>query len=126
MNRKLAKLVKNLNDDTRALIIDVLDSPIKWDLIHFYQANPFSIHTARGLSNIIGRRSEQVFQEAEQLAENGVLKKVCENGDSSSIYAYEPDTERETILRTLAELSEEDTSLLDELHKLLKGETALA
>lgn len=126
MNKKLAKLVKNLKPETKTLVLGLLNSPIQWDLINFYDSNPFSIHTARGLANMVGRRSEQVFEEAEKLATLGVLKKVCENGDASTIYAYEPSADSAAVIRLLLEIGEESNDLLDELNSLIKNQTTLA
>lgn len=120
MSKKLEKIVKHLNCRTKVLALEILESPIKWDLISFYQANPFSIHTARGLANIIGRSPEQVFKEAEELTAASVLKRISENGDKSSIYSYEPETEAASLIKILLELHNEDHGLLDKLEQLIK------
>jgi len=121
MNKKLTKLIRTLNNRTKELAIEILDSPIKWDLVNFYEANPFSIHTAGGLAGIIGRRTEQVFKEAEELTVAEVLKKLSGNGGSSSIYAYEPKPENCQVIRALVKLGKEDRRLIDELRRLIKS-----
>lgn len=120
INKKVSKLLKGLNSKTRVLVLEILESPIKWDLICFYQANPFSIHTAKGLANIIGRRSEQVLKEAEELVAAGVLKVIPENSSISSIYAYEPSAENTCIINELIALSLEERDLMGELRRMLK------
>lgn len=120
MDKKISKLVKGLNSNTRALLLEILESPIKWDLICFYHANPFSIHTANGLTNIIGRRYEQVLKEAKELAAKHVLKVVSENNGVSPIYAYEPSVENTCIINALVALILEEHGLVDELYRMLK------
>jgi hypothetical protein len=119
MNKKLAKIIKSITEDTKTLTIAILESPTKWDLISFYHANPFSIHTAKGLANMIGRKVDQIFEDAEELARLNVLEKVCETGNASSIYSYEPTSDNAALLDTLIELVKDDQSLADELLHLL-------
>lgn len=104
MNKKIEKFVKNLNEPTKALVLDILESPTKLNLIQFYKTNPFSIHTPRGLANIIGRKASVVSKETECLARAGVLRRISENGDLSTIYAYEPSKELAKIIDTLLDL----------------------
>jgi hypothetical protein len=120
INRKVAKIIKSLTEATTVLAIVALESPTKWDLISFYHANPFSIHTAKGLANMIGRSADQIFQDAEELASLNVLEKVCETGNASSIYSYEPTDDNAALLGSLLELADEDHSLIEELLQLLK------
>lgn len=122
-NKKISKLVKGLNSKTKALVLEILESPIKWDLICFYQANPFSIHTAKGLANIIGRRPEQVLKEAEELAKADLLKIISENGGALSIYAYEPSSDSACVIDMLVTLSAEERNLIDELYRTLKEDS---
>lgn len=119
-NKKLTKLIKGLSAETKELAIIILESPTKWDLISFYHANPFSIHTAKGLANMIGRTAEQVFKDAEDLTKLKVLEKVCETGNASSIYSYGPSNENTALINSLLELVDEDQALADELLKSLK------
>jgi len=118
MDKKVARLMKNLNGRTRETILDILGSPTKWNLIQFYKANPFSIHTPRGLANIIGRGANQVFKDAEDLANAGVLKKISENGNASSIYSYEPYKEIAAAIDALVENGSDPQSLRSELQDL--------
>src|SRR3990172_3595424 len=121
MNKKIAKFAKNLNDRTRALALDILGSPTKLNLLQFYKANPFSIHTPRGLANILGRTAEQVYKEAEALATAGVLKKISENEDTAStIYSYEPDKELSAVIDTLVELSNDPKCTISDIICLLE------
>ena len=120
MNRKVAKLIRNLNERTKATILDIIESPTKWNLIQFYKSNPFSIHTPRGLANIIGRRDNQVYKEAEELATAGILKRISENGDPTSIYSYEPDEEMTSIINGLSDIDEDPRDLMEELLKAIK------
>ncbi|NCO66237.1 MAG: hypothetical protein COW32_01425 [Candidatus Aquicultor secundus] len=120
MSKKLEKIIKNFNCKTKALALEILDSPIKWDLLNFYQTNPFSIHTAQGLANIIGRSPDQVFIEAEELASASVLKRISRNGDKSSIYSYEPAAKVASLIKILFELHNEEHDLLDKLEQLIK------
>lgn len=120
MDKSLAKLVKGLNNETKTLILEILDSPIKWELIGFYQANPFSIHTARGLANIIGRRTNQVLKEAEELAQANILKKISENGGPCTIYAYEPNRQGTSAIKALANIYSKERGLVAQFHELLK------
>ncbi len=120
MSKKLEKIIKNFNCKTKTLALEILDSPIKWDLLNFYQANPFSIHTAQGLANIIGRSPDQVFREAEELASASILKRISHNGDKTSIYAYEPSPETSSLIKVLFELHSEERTLLDKLEQMIK------
>jgi len=120
MSKKIDKIIKNLNADTKALALQLLESHIKWDLVAFYEANPFSIHTARGLANIIGRSANRVFEEAEELAAAQVLKKISENGDMSSIYSYEPKVENATLIKALIELCKGGHEQVDKLCQAIK------
>ncbi len=120
MSKKLEKIVKNFNCKTKTLALEILDSPIKWDLLNFYQANPFSIHTAQGLANIIGRSPDQVFREAEELASASILKRISHNGDKTSIYSYEPASESSSLIKILFELNNEERDLLDKLEQMIK------
>jgi hypothetical protein len=119
-NRKLTKLIKELTEETKTLAIAVLESPTKWDLINFYQANPFSIHTAKGLANMIGRKVDQVFKDAEELRNLNVLEKVCETGNASSIYSFGPSADDAALLKSLIDLADDDQQLIDELLHTLK------
>jgi hypothetical protein len=120
MNRKLAKILKNITEETKYIAVTVLESPTKWDLINFYHVNPFSIHTAKGLANMIGRNVDQIFEDAEELTGLKVLEKVCETGNASSIYAFEPASENAIFLSSLIELLDEDQTLVDDLLEHLK------
>lgn len=122
MNRKIARVMKNLNSRTRAVVLDIVESPTKWNLIQFYKSNPFSIHTPRGLANIIGRRADHVFKEVEGLAGAGILKKLSENGGLSSIYSYEPEAEIACIIDILVDIGSEQRELIDNLRSLIKNE----
>lgn len=113
MSKNLARFLKSLNNEKKGLVQTILESPIKWDLINFYQENPFSIHTARGLSRIIGRKTDQVFREIEELVVAGVLKNLSENGDSSSIYVYEPSNENASTIKALIDFGKEREQLED-------------
>lgn len=120
MSKNLARFLKSLNNEKRELVREILESPIKWDLINFYQANPFSIHTARGLSRIVGRKADQVFREIEELVVAGILKNLSGNGDSSSIYIYEPSNENASTIRTLIDFGKEREQL-ENLRQLVKS-----
>jgi len=122
MSKKIDKIIKNLNANAKALALQLLESHIKWDLIAFYEANPFSIHTARGLANIVGRSPDRVFEEAEELAAAQVLKKISENGDMSSIYSYDPKPENATLIKALMELCKSGHDQVDELCRAIKGD----
>jgi len=120
MNKKMAKFVKSLNEKTKALVLDILESPTKWNLIQFYKTNPFSIHTPRGLANIIGRKASIVSKEAECLARAGVLKKISANGDLSAIYSYEPEKGIAKIIDSLIELCGDSREAVKELVAAIK------
>ncbi|MHB8842583.1 MAG: hypothetical protein ACYC56_12510 [Candidatus Aquicultor sp.] len=120
MSKKLEKIIKNFNCKTKTLALKILDSPIKWDLLNFYRANPFSIHTAQGLANIIGRSPDQVFREAEELASASILKRISHNGDKTSIYSYDPAPEAASLIKVLFELHGEERDLLEKLEQMIK------
>ncbi|HZD60132.1 MAG TPA: hypothetical protein VE439_06720 [Anaerolineae bacterium] len=121
MNKKVAKFVKRLNSKTRVVVLDILGSPTKWNLIQFYKANPFSIHTPRGLANIIGRKADLVHKEAEELTNAGVLKKISENGSFSSIYSYEPEADIACVIDALIEIGNERRNFIDDLCNIIKN-----
>ncbi|MBE0447264.1 MAG: hypothetical protein IBX64_04055 [Actinobacteria bacterium] len=121
INRKVARFIKKLNDRTRTTVLDILESPIKWNLIQFYKANPFSIHTPRGLANIIGRRADLVFKEVEGLAKAGILKKISENGNLFSIYSYEPEAEIARVINTLVDIDNEQRNRMGNLRGRVKN-----
>ena len=121
MNRKIAKFVKSLNEKTKAVVLEILESPTMWNLIQFYKANPFSIHTPRGLANIIGRKPAVVTKEVECLARAGILKKISENGDLSAIYSYDPEKTMIKIIDTLVGLCNESRETTRELIEALKN-----
>ncbi|HCG98426.1 MAG: hypothetical protein A2074_07315 [Candidatus Aquicultor primus] len=120
MNRKIAKFVKSLNEKTKAVVLEILESPTKWNLIQFYKDNPFSIHTPRGLANIIGRKPSAVSKEVECLARAGVLKKISENGDLSAIYSYDPEKAMVKIIDSLVGLCSESRETIKELIEAIK------
>ncbi|MCL6472444.1 MAG: hypothetical protein K6T91_06480 [Firmicutes bacterium] len=119
INRKIARILKALDNKTKSLVLDILDSPIKWDLVNFYQANPFSLHTVKGLANIIGRRQGQVEKEADELARNGILKNLSDN-DPIAVYSYEPKADISCTIAAIFALGAEDSNLLKQLHEILR------
>jgi hypothetical protein len=121
MNRKIAKFVKSLNEKTKAVVLEILESPTKWNLIQFYKANPFSIHTPRGLANIIGRKPSAVSKEVECLARVGVLRQISENGDLSAIYSYDPEKAMVKIIDSLVALCSESHETTQELIEAIKN-----
>lgn len=119
INRKIARILKTLDNKTKPVVLDILDSPIKWDLVNFYHANPFSLHTAKGLASIIGRRQVQVENEVEELVRNGVLKNLSDTG-SVAVYSYEPEAGISCVVAAIIALGAEDGNLLKQFHQLLK------
>jgi len=74
------------------------DTPIKWDIVTFFAANPFSRDVARNLAGRIGRRETAVARELEDLALLGLLQR-SRLGDTTVYYLSEKPELREMLTR---------------------------
>jgi hypothetical protein len=61
-----------------------VNSFIKWDLVKFFHDNPNTADTAEGIARYIGRKTEAVKPELEELVVDGVMEASIING----IYIY--------------------------------------
>ena len=66
-----------------------VNSFIKWDLVHFFQANPSTADTAENISRYVGRNEHEVAQAMDDLARTGVL--VLHSVGGLAVYALTDD-----------------------------------
>lgn len=62
-------------------------SLLKWECTLFFQNNPYTIDTAGGIANRIGRQLQEVELTLNQLVEINVLEKMGESKDA--VYRYQ-------------------------------------
>ncbi|MHB0977368.1 MAG: hypothetical protein ACYC1U_09280 [Candidatus Aquicultorales bacterium] len=93
--------VVDLNAEGLQQALGLLCSQVRWDLIKFFKANPFSIHTSQGLASIIGRQQTKVEDETQALVEEKLLKRISQEDGFPPIYAYDPDPELAAIVDLL-------------------------
>jgi len=60
-----------------------LNSFTKWDLIHFFHANPQTMDTAENIAHYIGRDKKKVLPELVELAAQGILSEHRLNDKSA-------------------------------------------
>ncbi len=86
-------LTGRLMNDAEPELLDFLRSQvnsfIKWDLVHFFQANPSTTDTAENISRYVGRNAREVAQAMDELARTGVL--VLQSVGGLSVYALTND-----------------------------------
>lgn len=89
------RLMNDMDPVLLTFIKQTVNSFIKWDLVKFFQQNPYTTDNADNIAKYIGRNREDVEPELDNLTMNGiVLKTALKDG---SIYALTNDD----VLRTL-------------------------
>lgn len=116
--KRLSQIAASLDTEARRECSTILDSPIAWELLRFYQRNPFSIHTQRGLANIIGRHEDHVRQGAQTLVALKILKEIPQEA-MPAIFAFEPSDRDRKLIEKLVTVANCGSDALAEFRKLI-------
>ncbi|MCL5292899.1 MAG: hypothetical protein M1548_10380 [Actinobacteria bacterium] len=112
-------VILSIDPEKRRTVLALLASQVRWDLVRFFRANPFTIHTAQGLARIVGRRVEQVEVETKALVHESVLRRLSQDEDFPPIYAYEPNADLRLLIELVEQLTDGRLDFFDELRKTL-------
>lgn len=116
-------VLKDMDDESRRIALELLATQVRWDLIRFFRANPYTIHTGNGLARIVGRRLTTVEAEAEALVKEGVLRRLPQEEGLANIYAYEPDPGARRIIDLLDEASNGRPEFVDEIKTFIENDS---
>jgi hypothetical protein len=77
----------SVTDTLRSFLREVLDTPLKQELLAFFVTNR-AMDTAHGLSVWLGRPADEIRAAADSLVQAGLLRKEGEG--ENAIYSYQP------------------------------------
>ncbi|MCL4499664.1 MAG: hypothetical protein M1335_05430 [Chloroflexi bacterium] len=107
--------ISKMSAEHRRIAKALLASQVRWDLVKFFHANPFTIHTAQGLASMIGRRLDTVETETEALVGVRVLRRLPANGGPALIYAYDPEPDVRIVIGQVESVSSSPADLAERL-----------
>lgn len=116
------RIMEKMDSKMKVIAKSLLSSRTRWDLVRFFHANPFTIHTANGLAKLVGRQPSQVKAEIEALLKQGVLRRLSQDEDAASIYSYEPNSDVRLVVELIDGACGGKIDLIDELLAELKNE----
>ncbi len=108
-----SRALEKMDSKLKPIAESLLASKTRWDLVHFFRANPFSIHTASGLAKLVGRQPKRVKEEVEILVELGVLRRLPQDEDATPIYSYEPNADVRLAIELIEGASGGKTDLIE-------------
>jgi hypothetical protein len=79
-------LASGIDPDLLECLRMQVNSFIKWDLIHFFYQNPYTIDTPEGIARHIGRNVGSIRVDLVALAAEGLLAAHCYDG--VTVYSY--------------------------------------
>ena len=91
-----------MKPEVRDLVARCLDSPVKLDIMLFFQANPATTDTPEGVALRIYRSREEVRSALAELAEDALLNAVALGRGRYLVYSLSEDR---TLRQALADLS---------------------
>lgn len=102
MNESIAdRLASDIDPDLLECLRTQVNSFIKWDLIHFFYQNPYTIDTPEGIASHVGRSSGTIRVDLIALAAEGLL--VAHYYDGMTVYSYSTDPLVRDKIRRLVE-----------------------
>jgi hypothetical protein len=95
------RLASDIDPDLLECLRTQVNSFIKWDLVHFFYRNPYTIDTPEGIARHIGRNVGAIRVDLVALAAGGLLVAHCYDG--MTVYSYSTDPIVRDKVRRLVE-----------------------
>jgi hypothetical protein len=95
------RLASNIDPDLLGCLRTQVNSFVKWDLVHFFHQNPYTIDTCEGIARFIGRNVGDIRGDLAALAAEGIL--VAHRYDGMTVYSYSDDLVVRDQIRRLME-----------------------
>lgn len=99
--RAIDRLASDIDPDLLECLRTQVNSFIKWDLVHFFYQNPYTIDTPEGIARHIGRNTGAIRVDLVALAAEGLLVAHCYDG--MTVYSYTTDPIVRGKIRRLVE-----------------------
>ncbi len=74
-----ARIMKDMDPDLFDFLTTYMDSFIKWDLLRFFEANPYTMDSEENIARYTGRTVADVQIGLQELVQQGVLDKIMVN-----------------------------------------------
>ena len=97
------RLASDIDPDLLDCLRTQVNSFVKWDLVHFFHQNPYTIDTVEGIARHIGRNVEGIQADLVELTLDGIL--VEHRFDDMVVYAYSETSSVRNMIRRLIEAS---------------------
>jgi hypothetical protein len=104
-NSAVDLLTSGIDPDLLSCLRTQVNSFVKWDLVHFFHENPYTIDTSEGLASHIGRNVGGIETDLTELAAEGIL--VEQSCGEMAVYAFTEDARVRDVIRRLIEASED-------------------
>lgn len=117
--KAIADVLEKMDAEMKRIASSLLESQTRWDLVRFFHSNPFVIHTANGLANMVGRQPKLVQAEVEALVREGVLRRLPQDEDIPPIYSYEPRPKVHLVIELIDSACGSRPDLVEELRARL-------
>ena len=100
------RLASDIDPDLLGCLRTQVNSFVKWDLVHFFHRNPYTIDTPEGIARNIGRNVGGIQADLIELTLDGIL--VEHRFGEMVVYAYSETPSVRDIIRRLVEASAGD------------------
>ena len=97
------RLASDIDPELLGCLRTQVNSFVKWDLVHFFHRNPYTMDTPEGIARHIGRNVGCIQTDLAELAADGIL--VKHRFGEMVVYAYSEDSDVRDIIRRLVEAS---------------------
>ena len=97
------RLASDIDPDLLGCLRTQVNSFVKWDLVHFFHRNPYTIDTPEGIARHIGRSVLGIKADLAELTNEGIL--VEHRYGEMPVYAYSEDPKVRDIIQRLIEAS---------------------
>jgi hypothetical protein len=98
------EIYRILEEKAPQLAKEVGKNIVRWEILFFYTGNPFSLFTAKRLSQVLGRKREDIDEALEHLVKTGFIRQIDQSGELPPIYEFSPDVREQETLKELSEV----------------------
>ena len=118
-NTLVSDIMEEMDPRVLEFIKQHVTSFTRWDTIRFLHENPNTRDTAENLAKYVGRAAHVIAEEAESMAETGLLQK--ESRGKHTIYWLTGDADTRKLIASLVEAARDRTFRMKLVYHILRA-----